>query len=289
LRMRRYAPQPYRYFQVRRRKNRTVAEASFRDRVVHHALVSAMTPVFEAEMIPFSYACRRGYGIHRAVARTQQLTGRYRYFLKLDIEKYFETLPHDVVMAAVKSRIDDAGILWLCRLILASARREGSPSGRRRGVPIGNLTSQCWGNTVLHAVDGGIQEAGLLEQYQRYMDDMLVFADDKETLWSAASLIRDVVQRRLGLRLKDRITQVAPTRDGVPWLGLRVFSGLIRLDRAGRTRMARKLAFSMAAAQADPSREKMESYVANGVLSHARIADTFRLRQSLIARQLERL
>lgn len=281
---RRYAPDPYHYFPVRHRKDRIVAEASFRDRVVHHALVGAVTPAFEARFISHSDACRIGHGVHRSVARTRYLVKRYAYFLKLDVEKYFETVPHAVVLQQVGEVIQDPGIMWLTATILRSARRSSSGEGGWRGLPIGNLTSQCWGNIVLNAVDQAVVAAGLSNVYQRYMDDMLVFGQAKSDLWLVAELIRDVAEGDLGLKLKRRVTTVAPVKYGVPWLGLRIFPAITRLDRTGRTRMASKLALSTLRTAVDPTRQGDESPRVAGVVGHATLADTMALRRSILAR-----
>ena len=284
---RRYVPDPYRYFRVDHRKQRWVAEASFRDRVVHHGLVSALTPTFEPDLIPHTYACRVGLGTHRAVARAERLARRHRYFLKMDIAKFFETVPHDIVMGKMAARVDDPGVLRLCEVILAGGRRGAVSDGRWRGLPIGNLTSQFWGNTVLGEVDRAVFVAAGETTYTRYMDDMLVFGADKVTLWRVVELIDEVV-RGLGLALKRSVTRVAPVHDGVPWLGRRIYPGTTRLDRPGRTRLARKLALSWrAVSRGNGEVERAEVPRAASVCGNAADAQTLGLRRSVLAR-LER-
>ena len=97
LRERRWRPDPYRFFVVRHTKERLVAEASFRDRVVHHALVGALEPAFEARFVSSSYACRKGKGVHAALERARRLAQRHRYFLRLDVQSYFASIDHQTL------------------------------------------------------------------------------------------------------------------------------------------------------------------------------------------------
>lgn len=98
-----------------------VSEAGFRDRVVHHSLVSALEPEFESGFIDYSFACRKGRGSHAAVKRAQKMARRHRYFLKMDIHHYFADVNHDVLMALLANRIADEQLLWLCKVLLDSA------------------------------------------------------------------------------------------------------------------------------------------------------------------------
>jgi len=147
LRTYRYCPDPYRYFRLRNTKERLVSEASFRDRVVHHSLVAAQEVLFESRFIDHSYACRKGKGVHAAVRRVHRLAKHNRYALRLDVRKYFDHLDHGVLQSLLARRIDDAGILWLTDTILAHACVPSVPFSERRGIPIGNLTSQRIGHS----------------------------------------------------------------------------------------------------------------------------------------------
>ena len=97
-----WAPGPYVHFQVHSPKSRRISAAPFADRVVHHALCNAMTPVFEPLFHPDSYANRPGKGTHRAVDRVQFFSRCYRYVLRLDIVKHFPSIDHEVLMAILR-------------------------------------------------------------------------------------------------------------------------------------------------------------------------------------------
>ena len=287
LASRRWRPRPYRYFELNNKKRRMVSEAAFTDRVVHHALVHAIEPVWEAGFADQSYACRKGRGVHAAVQRAHALARRFRYALRMDVRRYFDSVDHQILMSALGARLLDRGILWLCDTILAHAAVPGVPSGERRGIPIGNLTSQFWANVYLDPVDhllGGVVGAG---RVLRYMDDILVFGDDKAVLWEAAAGGRALLEDGLRLTVKRSATVVAPVRDGVQWLGFRVFPGIVRLDRVGAVRLARRVRASMRRADFSPLQEAAEVGRAGSAIGHAAHADTLAFRRSVVCRLLD--
>ena len=104
-----WRPDPYRYFHLRTRKDRIVSEASFRDRVVHHALVAALEPAFEPHFSPFSYACRAGFGQHAALERVRRLARRHAYALRLDVRRYFDHVRHPVLLGLLERGLSRAG------------------------------------------------------------------------------------------------------------------------------------------------------------------------------------
>jgi retron-type reverse transcriptase len=85
-----YRPGPYRSFRIHDPKSRLISAAPFRDRVVHHALVRVIEPIFERGFIPDSYANRVGKGTHRALDRCQAFARRYRYVLQCDVRQFFD-------------------------------------------------------------------------------------------------------------------------------------------------------------------------------------------------------
>jgi len=118
-----------------------------------------------------------------------------------------------------------------------------SPSGARagKGLPIGNLTSQWFANLYLDGLDHYVKEEMRMPGYIRYMDDMLVFSDSKAGLWAAHDAIRDHLDRNRALHLKKTATLLAPVTEGIPFLGLRIFSGRWRLQRQRFLRTRRRM------------------------------------------------
>lgn len=241
LENRTFVPDPYRYFCLYNKKDRVVSVASFRDRVVHHALVAELEPTYEQLFIPTSFACRKGKGIHLALRRAQKTSRKYRYFLKLDIRKYFDHVSHPILIETLGRNVVDKDILWLSATLLSNARVPGVDPMECRGVPIGNLTSQFWANVYLDRLDQEVTTTYGSLPYFRYMDDMLFFGDSKTVLWSVRDFVDSFVRSNLMLDLKDEVTMVAPVSEGIPWLGFRVFAGFIRLDHEAKTRFIRKM------------------------------------------------
>lgn len=282
LRDRSYRPDPYRFFTLWNKKERVVSEASFRDRVIHHSLVAATEPVFEARYIRHSYACRKGKGQHAAVEVARRMSRAMPFFLKMDLRKYFDRVSHSVLAGILADAGLDDGTLWLCRTLLAGARVPGIEPGR--GLPIGNLTSQVWANVYLDVLDRHVTHDLGHGAWIRYMDDLAAFASGKDALWRLAAEVRRFCASRLGLEVKDEVTVVAPVTEGVPWLGFRVHPGLVRVDADGRRRFQRKLAASVRRAAGGPCEETAEVDRAGSLCGHVRLGDTLSLRRATLGR-----
>lgn len=249
-----YSPGEYRHFHITDPKPRKISAAPFRDRVVHHALVNVLEPIFERRFIFDTYACRRKKGTHRAISRAQCFLRRHDWYLKTDIVRFFPTVDHELLFAQLGRTIRDAQTLRLIAVILQSgegvltheAPRCWFPGDdlfavlRPKGLPIGNLTSQFFANVFLDPVDHYIKETLQVPGYVRYADDLLLFGDSRKQLWQWRDAIRDIfTQKRLRLH-RDK-THVCPSRRGVPFLGFRVFRSGRRLKQGGIRRFNRRV------------------------------------------------
>ena len=170
LRSLEYAPAPYRFFRIRQPKRRLISVASFRDRVVHHTLVGALEPRFEPRFIRHSYACRGGKGTYRALRQAQRWCRRFPYYLKTDVDDYFATIDHMVLSRLLARVTSDRRVRWLCRRVMDNARLPTVPPGERRGLPIGNLTSQFWANVYLDPLDHFVRDDLHQGAYMRYIN-----------------------------------------------------------------------------------------------------------------------
>lgn len=238
-----YQPQPYRYFMIHDPKERMIAVAPFRDRVAHHAIVRVLTPVYEPRFISDSYATRPGKGHHAAIQRAQQFARRWTYFLKTDLAKYFDSVDHSILMEIVRRTIKDAELLRLIEIIIRNASRSGL------GLPIGNLTSQFFANVYLNPFDHLVKEEWRLRGYLRYMDDMLFFSDRKDDLLALRSRMAAWLDDHLRLRLKDRATHLDVSRQGMTYLGMRIFPQTFRIQPINFRRSLRRLKQAHAAWQ----------------------------------------
>ena len=221
-------------------KERMISAAPFRDRVVHHALCNVIEPIFEKTFVHDSFANRKGKGTHRAIKRYQHYARCYRYVLKSDIRKFFPSLDHEILKREFRWKIRCTDTLWLADLIVDNSNeQEPAPflpaDGRRRGLPIGNLTSQFWANVYLNRFDHFVKEELGAVGYVRYVDDFVLFSDDKREL---AAYQRKITERLLELHLvphPDK-THIHRTETGVPFLGFRVWRQhrVVKKDRVRR-------------------------------------------------------
>jgi len=272
-----YAPGPYRCFRVREPKPRQICAADIRDRVVHHAICNVLEPVFEAFSIAGSYACRKDKGTHRAIRRAQQFSRQYAYFLTLDVRKFFENVDHSQLKALLKRKFKDAKLLALLERIIDHPIPGGVPG---KGLPIGNLTSQHFANFYLGHLDHFIKDELGVKGYLRYMDDMLFFGDEKEELHRLRATVRNFLQAPLQLELKEERCFLAPVTVGIPFLGFRIFSRLIRLQRPGWTRFKRRVREREQAYQVGQLDEHGLVQSVQSLLGHTQHASTLRLRRN---------
>lgn len=225
---------PYHQFTVHDPKERTICAAPFRDRVLHHAIMNVCDPVFERYQVFDSYACRTGKGLHACLGRARQYTRRHCWYLKLDVRKYFDSISHPILLDQLRRRFKDARIIRLLDELLGTyTTRPG------RGLPIGNLTSQYFANHYLGGLDHLIKETLRVPGYVRYMDDMVLWADDRLALRCMEARLRTFCKSELALELKPACLN--RTRKGVSMLGYRVFPHHVLLARRSRGRFARKL------------------------------------------------
>lgn len=230
-----YSPSPYRFFQIFDPKERTIAEAPFRDRVVHHAIVNVLTPVYERVFIYDSYATRPGKGTHAAIRRAQQFLRAYRWYFKTDIDKYFDHVNHDIMLAILARKIKDRQFLALLEKIIRNTPAAGA------GLPIGNLTSQFLANVYLDPLDHYLKDRRGIKGYIRYMDDMVIFAHEKTPLLDIETEIREFLAEKLLLRLKDKATLLNRGSHGLSFLGMRIFAGIIRVKPKNRRRCLQRM------------------------------------------------
>jgi retron-type reverse transcriptase len=289
-----YTPGPYRTFTVRDPKPRLISAAPFRDRVVHHALVNVVGPIFERVFVHDSYASRPGKGTHAALDRFTYFARRHPYVLKGDVEKYFPSIDHAVLKELLARKTKDRAVLALAgRIIDASNPQEPVQEwfpgddlfgpGRRRGLPLGNQTSQFFANVYLDPFDHFVTEILGPGGYLRYVDDFVLFGDDKGRLAEWRERCRDFLAV-LRLRLHPKKVAISRTRDGTRFLGCRVFADHRVLPSASVYRVRRRLrALAARVAAGRLSGADLRRRYA-GWEGHACCADTFHLR-----RRLERL
>jgi RNA-directed DNA polymerase len=291
-----YQPGAYSSFYIHEPKKRLISAAPFRDRVVHHALCNVIEPLFERTFIRDSYANRVKKGTHRALDRAQYFSRRYRYVLSCDVVKFFPSIDHALLQRTLARTIRDRDVMWLVERILESGVGVLSEeyemvwfpgdnlfaANRPRGLPIGNLTSQFWANCYLNPFDHFCKRELRCPGYVRYVDDMLLFGDDKQELWAWK---RAVIERLAGLRLTihEERAQVRPVTEGIPFLGFVIYPNKRRLKRRKGVAYARR--FRHLAREYTAGRIPLERLTASARswANHAAHGDTRGLRRAVLS------
>jgi RNA-directed DNA polymerase len=292
-----YRPGGYTNFFIHEPKRRLVSAAPFHDRVVHHALCNVIEPIWEKRFIHTNFACRVGKGTHRALDQCHACVRRYPYAFQGDIVKYFPSIDHAILRDLLARRIADRQTLWLMDQILDSGAGvladeytmtyfpgdDLFAANRPRGLPIGNLTSQFWANAYLHELDVFVKQTLRCPAYLRYMDDFVLFADDKAQLHKWKAAVGEFLASRLRLVLHPKKSLVFPVKVGVDFCGFRIYPTHRRLRRSNIRRFVGRFRRQREAYQrGELSLEEMKASVQSWI-AHAAHGDTWRLRQRLFA------
>lgn len=248
-----YGIGPSKAFCVTRPKLREVFCAQFRDRIVHHLLVIKFGDIFEGELTPHAYACRKGmgtdYGINDVREQMERVSEHYTreaWVLKCDLQGFFMSIDRNMLCGMVERLIreryhggDIEWWLWLWKKVILhdptrSCVKVGDLSlweklpnnkslftcGEGKGLPIGNLPSQILANFLLSSFDkwvlGKIGKGG---GYGRYADDFVVICQDKKVLLSVLEEGRVFLKDRLRLTLHPRKISLQRVEKGVRFTG----------------------------------------------------------------------
>jgi hypothetical protein len=224
----------YQQFTIHDPKRRVITAPCFPERVLHHAIMNVCEPYFERFLIADTFACRHGKGRIAALHRAVQFSGRYAVAMKLDMRKYFDSVSHHILFEKLSQRFKDHRLLALFRLIIES---HGATAGR--GLPIGSLTSQHFANFYLGWFDRFVKQQLRVRGYVRYMDDCVLWADDRPTLATCDTQSRGFLRAELDLQSKT--LSIVTVRHGFDFLGCRVYPDHLKLNQRSRRRFRRKL------------------------------------------------
>jgi len=284
-----YKTGQYRTFKVYEPKARAVAALPFRDRVVQHAVVAAIEPIWERRFIHDSYACRPGKGTHQGVDRAQVILRKVKreygrvYVLKADIAKYFYSIDHGVLKSLIRRRIRCKNTLALLDGIIDSTATPGDPHSA--GIPIGSLASQLFANLYLHELDEFVKHGLREKHYVRYMDDFIVVHHDKAHLHRIRAQIEAFLWQRLRLNTNAK-TQVFPVGQrygrALDFLGYRIWTTHRRIRKSSIARISKTLRrlrkqYGDGKVSLSKIRESVMSWIA-----HASHAESYGLRRKLL-------
>ncbi len=229
-----FTTSPYKVKIIHEPKERQIYILPFYpDRIVQHAIMNVVVPIWDSMMIKDSYACRKGKGQHAGSNRCMQFVRRNAWVCQFDVSKFYPSINHKKLMAVIQKKIKDVRVLALFENIISSIEGESN-------VPIGNYTSQWFGNLYLNELDQLVKHKYHVRDYIRYCDDFLIFGNDKESMKRLTAEIEDFVRDELHMRLSKK--SLFPTSHGVDFLGYRHFpSGKILVRKATAKRVKRRM------------------------------------------------
>ncbi|MFA5961946.1 MAG: reverse transcriptase domain-containing protein [Parcubacteria group bacterium] len=289
LRSRTYKHQSYSSFYIRDPKQRHIHKAEVKDRVLHHAIFSVLSPIFEQSFISHSFSCRIGKGTHKGVTALEKMIekesknySRPCFVLKCDIKKFFDTVDHAILLRILFKRIKDENVRWLLKEIVESFSSDQSDIFSSRGVPIGNLTSQLFANVYMNELDQFVKHELKIKHYARYTDDFVIVSNSQEFLSNILNPVGRFIEEKLSLKLHPGKVSIRKCKQGIDFLGYVTLPHCRALRTKTKKRIFKKLQERILEYKASKRNEKslnqcLQSYL--GVLSHA---DAYDLEQELL-------
>ena len=202
------------------------------DRIVQHAIMNVIEPIWEGLFVYDSYACRVGKGIHAGSRRAMEFIRRNSYCMQCDIAKFYPSIDHEILFNIIKKKIKCSETLDLLYDIISSIPGE-------KNIPIGNYTSQWFGNLYMNELDQYLKRECGAKCYIRYCDDFVIFSNSKVELNSLAGEIVDFLTNKLKLSLKK--CSIFPVSQGLDFLGYRHFKDYILLRKSTAKRVVKRL------------------------------------------------
>lgn len=209
-----YRTSKYTTFTIYEPKERLIFRLPYDpDRIVHHAIMNIMEPIWLKIFTKDTYSCIKNRGIHlvnktlkRDLWRDKEGT---KYCLKLDIKKFYPSINHDILKRIIRKKIKDKQVLKILDEIIDSSS----------GVPIGNYLSQFFANLYMAYFDHWVKEVLRIKYYYRYADDMVVLSDDKDKLRRWFIAIRMYITNELNLQIKDNYQIFPVDSRGIDFVG----------------------------------------------------------------------
>ena len=230
-----YKTSQYTTFTIYEPKERLIFRLPyFPDRIVHHAVMNILEPIFVSTFTADTYSCIKKRGIHAAARALKSAlkdnTGT-AFCLKLDIKKFYPNVDHAILKQLLRRKIKDKDLLWLLDGIIDSAE----------GLPIGNYLSQYFANFYLTYFDHWIKEEKKVRYYFRYADDIVILSDNKPYLHQILADIRIYLQDKLSLTVKENYQVFPVDARGIDFVGYVFRHSHIRLRKSIKQSFARML------------------------------------------------
>jgi RNA-directed DNA polymerase len=233
-----FSTSEYSTFKIYEPKERLIFSLRYYpDRIVHHAIMNILEPIFLNIFTANSFSCIKGRGIHgaaNAVKKTLKDVDNTTYCLKLDIKKFYPSVNHDILKLILRRKFKDKDLLWLLDEIIDSTD----------GIPIGNYTSQYFANLYLTYFDHWLKEEKKVKYYFRYADDMVIFSSDKEYLHKLLADIIKYLDVELALTVKDNYQVFPVAARGVDFVGYVFYHTHILLRKSIKKRFGKMMKYN---------------------------------------------
>ncbi len=230
-----YETSEYYVFKIYEPKEREIFKLPYYpDRIVHHAIMNIMEPIWVSAFVKGTYSCIRKRGIHKALKDVKFALKdeiNTQYCLKLNIRKFYPSIDHDILKTIIRKKIKDKRLLSLLDEIIESAQ----------GVPIGNYLSQFFANLYLTYLDHWIKEQKKVRYYFRYADDIVILGGDKQQLRDLFYNIQDYLNNKLKLNFKDNWQIFKVDSRGIDFVGYRVFHTHTLLRKRIKKKFCKKI------------------------------------------------
>lgn len=230
-----YTTSEYSVFKIYDPKERVIYRLPFRDRVVHHAIMNILEPIWVSLFISQTYSCIKQRGIHKALSdlkRDLKDVNGTRYCLKFDIKKYYPSVDHESLQLLIRKKIKDVKLLRLLDSIIQSAP----------GIPIGNYLSQYFSNLYLSYFDHYVKEVLKVKYYYRYADDIVILSNTKANLHALFAQINNYLSAELKLTIKNNY-QIFPVESrGIDFIGYVFYHSHILMRKSIKKNFCRKVA-----------------------------------------------
>ena len=277
----------YKEFFVHDPKIRHIRKACVRDRLIHQSVYTSLVRIYEPKFIFHSFSCREGKGTHKAIDSFKHMATKVSknntkscYALKCDIRKFFDSVDHETLTKQLNKVVLDEKSQWLFSEIIESCVLL-SNDNRKRGLPIGNLTSQIFTNIYLNELDQFVKHYLRQKYYIRYADDFVILDQNEDLLAQLIPQIRTFLDQDLKLKLHPKKVSINKLSQGVDFLGYISFTHYRIIRSKTRRRMLKKMKvrfteFYQGKINNESMRQTLNSYL--GVLSHG---NNFELTQEI--------
>ncbi len=230
-----YRTSEYYIFKIYEPKEREIFKLPYYpDRIVHHAIMNIMEPIWVSSFVKGTYSCIKNRGIHKALKDVKHALkdeANTQYCLKLDVRKFYPSIDHAILKQLIRKKIKDKRLLSLLDEIIESAQ----------GVPIGNYLSQFFANLYLTYLDHWIKEQKKVRYYFRYADDIVILGRDKQELRDLFYNIQDYLNNKLKLNFKDNWQIFKVDSRGIDFVGYRIFHTHTLLRKSIKKKFCKKI------------------------------------------------